>query len=74
MVTFTKLINLFNMYFPFNGGKICYTDYGKGTPVVLLHGYLESSEVWHGFAQKLSEQFRVISIDLPGHGLSDSYG
>jgi pimeloyl-ACP methyl ester carboxylesterase len=62
------------MYFPFNGGRIFYKEYGNGTPVVLLHGYLESSELWHSFAQKLSERFRVIAIDLPGHGLSDSYG
>ena len=32
------------MFFAFNGGKIYYNDIGKGTPVVLLHGYLESSE------------------------------
>ena len=42
--------------------------------VVLLHGYLESSEVWEDFAGILSSQFRVISVDLPGHGLSDVYG
>jgi pimeloyl-ACP methyl ester carboxylesterase len=41
---------------------------------VLLHGYLESSEVWNGFENKLASKFRVISVDLPGHGLSDVYG
>jgi len=41
--------------------------------IVLLHGYLESSEVWNGFRDKLSSEFRVISVDLPGHGLSDIY-
>jgi pimeloyl-ACP methyl ester carboxylesterase len=62
------------MYFQLNGGRIFYQEYGTGTPVVLLHGYLESSEVWHSFAQRLSEKFRVITVDLPGHGMSDSYG
>jgi pimeloyl-ACP methyl ester carboxylesterase len=62
------------MFFPYNGGRIFYKDYGYGPPVVLIHGYLETSEVWNGFAQKLSEKFRVICIDLPGHGLSDSFG
>jgi len=62
------------MFFPFNGGRIHYSDSGEGTPVVLLHGYLESSEVWNGFAEKMLERFRIISVDLPGHGLSDSYG
>ena len=61
------------MFFAYNGRKICYYDIGKGIPVVLLHGYLETSEVWHGIAKKLSEKFRVISVDLPGHGMSDLY-
>ena len=47
---------------------------GKGIPIVLLHGYLESSEVWNGFAEKLAADFRVISVDLPGHGHSDIFG
>jgi pimeloyl-ACP methyl ester carboxylesterase len=41
---------------------------------VLLHGYLESSEIWENFAKKLSGNHRVISVDLPGHGLSAIYG
>jgi pimeloyl-ACP methyl ester carboxylesterase len=30
--------------------------------------------VWNGFAGLLAKKFRVISVDLPGHGLSDVYG
>jgi pimeloyl-ACP methyl ester carboxylesterase len=60
-------------YVHYRGGKIYYSDIGKGHPVILLHGYLESSEVWSGFAKKLSGSFRVISVDLPGHGLSSIY-
>lgn len=41
--------------------------------MVLLHGYLESSDVWNGFSEKLSGEFRVIAIDLPGHGRSEVY-
>jgi len=62
------------MYFLFEGGRIYYSDTGNGAPVVLLHGYLETSDVWYEFADKLSENFRVITVDLPGHGGSDSYG
>jgi pimeloyl-ACP methyl ester carboxylesterase len=62
------------MFYSYQSGRICYSDTGKGPVIVLLHGYLESSEVWNGFAEKLSSEFRVISIDLPGHGLSDVYG
>jgi pimeloyl-ACP methyl ester carboxylesterase len=46
---------------------------GTGPAMVLLHGYLESAEVWNEFGGKLSENFSVISIDLPGHGLSGIY-
>jgi len=48
-----------------------YADYGKGDKVILLlHGYLESIEVWSDFGGMLGKQFRVIAIDLPGHGFS----
>lgn len=62
------------MNFSFNGGRIFYSDRGSGTTVVLLHGYLESSEIWNGFGEKLSKRYRVISVDIPGHGLSDTFG
>jgi len=61
-------------FFQFNSGKIHYSDKGKGTVVVLIHGYLETSEVWNSFAQKLAQNFRIIAIDLPGHGKSDACG
>jgi pimeloyl-ACP methyl ester carboxylesterase len=62
------------MFFSYKGGRIHFTDSGRGEAIVLLHGYLESSEVWNGFATELSSNFRIISVDLPGHGLSDVYG
>ncbi|HEX2968302.1 MAG TPA: alpha/beta hydrolase [Bacteroidales bacterium] len=61
------------MYSTIHGRKIWYTDSGKGFPVMLVHGYLESSEVWNGFSDRLSSEFRVIAIDLPGHGRSEVY-
>jgi pimeloyl-ACP methyl ester carboxylesterase len=62
------------MFFSFRGGRIHYSYAGSGQVIVLIHGYLESSEVWNGFKDKLASEFRVISLDLPGHGLSDIYG
>jgi len=59
--------------FKYRNGKIHYTDSGKGKVIVLLHGYLETSEVWRGFAGKLAEKYRVIVPDLPGHGQSDIF-
>lgn len=54
----------------FEADKIHFTDTGKGKTIVLLHGFLESVDVWKYFSDKLSSNFRVICIDLPGHGKS----
>jgi pimeloyl-ACP methyl ester carboxylesterase len=62
------------MYLLFNGCRIYYNDHGKGVPVILLHGYLETSEIWQSFAERMAFNFRVITVDLPGHGFSDSCG
>ncbi|MCD6596477.1 MAG: alpha/beta fold hydrolase [Bacteroidales bacterium] len=56
-----------------NSEKINYKLSGSGIPLVLLHGYLESVEIWNGFGAKLSKTFKVLMIDLPGHGKSASY-
>jgi pimeloyl-ACP methyl ester carboxylesterase len=53
-----------------NNTQIYYSDIGSGKPVVLLHGYLESLEIWSDFANQLSKNFRVICFDIPGHGKS----
>lgn len=47
---------------------IRFDDAGEGIPIVFLHGYLESLHVWDDFICPLSEKYRVITIDLPGHG------
>jgi pimeloyl-ACP methyl ester carboxylesterase len=52
----------------FNNIPLRYAEEGKGIPVVLLHGYLESLEIWDPFAGELATHFRVIRPDLPGHG------
>ncbi len=41
---------------------------GGGNPIVLLHGFLESSNMWDDFSVGLRKKFKVISIDLPGFG------
>jgi pimeloyl-ACP methyl ester carboxylesterase len=54
--------------------KISYTDSGQGTPVVLLHGFLENKKMWKDYVALFSEKYRVITIDLLGHGESDCLG
>lgn len=53
---------------------INYTDTGKGTAVVLLHGFLENLSMWDAFVPKLSKRNRIITIDLLGHGQTGSIG
>jgi pimeloyl-ACP methyl ester carboxylesterase len=54
--------------------KISYTDTGKGTTVVLLHGFLENKTMWDSFVPELSKRNRIITIDLLGHGETESLG
>lgn len=54
--------------------KISYTDQGKGTAVVLLHGFLENKTMWDNYVLKLSKNYRVITIDLLGHGETECLG
>ena len=43
---------------------------GTGHPVVLLHGWALNLTVWRDCARALEQRYRVISLDLPGHGRS----
>ena len=51
--------------------KIHYNVLGSGPAVVLLHGFTESLDIWNDFAEGLAVSYRVVAIDLPGHGLSE---
>jgi len=53
-----------------NNLEMYYEEYGVGTPLVLLHGFGGSSQNWHPFTAKLSERYRLIVVDLRGHGHS----
>lgn len=58
----------------FRKTPIFYRERGKGEAVVLLHGFMEHSEMWDFHAKELSHTYRVITIDLPGHGKSGNLG
>jgi len=55
----------------FQGKKIGYECQGEGNAIVLLHGFIESRRIWKDFISWLSRDFRVLAIDLPGHGDSE---
>lgn len=48
--------------------SIAYSDSGKGTAVVLLHGHILNRGMWNAFVPEFSRKYRVIAIDLLGHG------
>jgi len=51
-----------------DGGTVSVTVGGSGPPVVLLHGYAETSRMWKPLAKVLAPRFTVIAPDLPGIG------
>lgn len=61
-------------HFLFRGAKIRYQVVGKGSAVVLIHGFLGSMDLWKDQVYHLKKSFKVISLDLPGHGDSGNLG
>lgn len=56
------------------GIDVFYTDTGKGQAVVLLHGFLENSSMWNQIKANLTSKYRIICIDLLGHGKTGCLG
>lgn len=52
----------------FKNTSISYSDTGKGTAIVLLHGFLENKDMWDFYIPEFAKKNRVIAIDLLGHG------
>lgn len=52
----------------FKNTNISYSDTGKGTAIVLLHGFLENKGMWDFYIPEFAKKNRVITIDLLGHG------
>lgn len=59
-----------NRAVPVDGGTVNVTIGGNGPPVVLIHGYAESSRMWKPLAKVLAPTYTVIAPDLPGFGAS----
>lgn len=55
-----------------SGAKVHYRDQGNrnGPALVLLHGSNASLHTWEPWAKILGDEFRIITVDLPGHGLT----
>lgn len=72
-LAYLLLARVEGQYFDSNGVRIHYTDEGAGEPLVLVHGLAANADLnWRrsGMVRLLSRDFRVITFDLRGHGLS----
>jgi pimeloyl-ACP methyl ester carboxylesterase len=57
-------------YAPVNGVKIWYAAFGRGEPVILLHGGLANADYWGNQVRALQKSYRVVVMDSRGHGRS----
>ena len=61
-----------------DGGELHFIERGEGRPLVLLHGITLRADVWAPQFHQLADRYRVIAVDLRGHGTStagtDGYG
>jgi len=55
---------------PVNGIKIWYASFGRGEPVLLIHGGLANSNYWGHQVRALLKHYRVVVMDSRGHGRS----
>src|SRR5487761_144308 len=53
------------------GNSVYYDEEGSGKSIVFVHGACENSSFWN-HQKSLSDRYRVIALDLPGHGRSKS--
>lgn len=61
-------------HFLFDAKPVDYQSKGKGNTIVFLHGFTESRKIWTNFTKRLSKEFRVVTIDLPGHRKTPVFG
>ncbi len=62
------------MTLDYKGTTIYYERIGKGNTVVLLHGFLESSTIWNDLILNISKAYKVVCVDLLGHGQTGCIG
>lgn len=58
------------MFATINGIDIYYEDSGQGTAIVFIHGLGENTSSWHHQLSYFSQGYRVVAMDLRGHGQS----
>lgn len=57
-----------------DGVKLYYGEAGSGRPLLFLHGWAMSARVWHYQVEWFARKYRVVTLDLRGHGRSECGG
>ena len=58
-------------FYDHDGTKIHFKDAGKGRPFILIHGFGASMDTWRYLEGALKSEYRLVFLDLKGHGYSD---
>lgn len=70
-----KYANSASRYMDLPGGlKVHYRDQGRrdGPTIVMVHGFAASLHTWEPWVQRLGSRYRIITLDLPGFGLTSA--
>lgn len=67
-----RLFDVEHRFIDVNGAKIHYVDEGKGDTLLLLHGNPSWSFLYRKIIAALKDEFRCVTLDFPGYGLSDA--
>jgi pimeloyl-ACP methyl ester carboxylesterase len=70
LLVYTQIQAQNGNYADVNGVKIYYEIHGEGEPLVLLHGFTMSHDMWGEWIEDLSKNYKLIIPDLRGHGNS----
>lgn len=65
-----RYVNEQSRFMDVNGYRIHYRDQGNGETIILLHGIFSSLQTWDAWVAQLSRSHRVITLDMPGFGMT----
>lgn len=60
------------MYLNAHDLRLAYTDTGRGLPLLFVHGFPLNRSMWDQQVEALSPRYRILTLDLRGHGESDA--
>jgi pimeloyl-ACP methyl ester carboxylesterase len=65
------IVPVANTYYLHEGVNIHFKDVGRGRPIVFIHGFGASLDSWRFMVESLKNEYRLVLLDLKGHGFSD---